>query len=200
MIDEIYRVFPKGFLRGISQDQIKRLELEIERGSTFPNKEVLHLAELAKRRGLKVACVSDTYFPEAHLRQILPFVPDYLITSCTYGAPKALGLHKALVSHSGIAPQLILHLGDNRDADLDAPSELGIATLWFPKFPPPWDVAIQEELPTSRVERAPMFKGLEGDGGLTSLRSQTPKYNREPHRSIPFLGCVGIGSHYGWIL
>ena len=175
-LDEIYDEFPQGFLRDAGPGDLKNLELELERRATFPHPEVVALIDFARQRGLQIAFVSDTYFPESHLRTILPVTGDYLIPSCTYGISKVEGLHRALLEISGVKAEKILHIGDNLEADVQAPARMGISTLWFPKFTPPWNGAVQEELPAVRSDRVAFFASG-GDYGLTSLRSMALNSN-----------------------
>ncbi len=203
-LEEIYQSFPRRFLRNAGPDEVLRLELEIERAATHPNEEVVRLARYARERGLRIAFVSDTYLPEEHLRAVLPVDADFLVSSCSHGLAKTQGLHKALLLHSGVRPAQILHLGDNREADVEAPARLGITTLWFPKFPPALQIAIDSELPFLRPERAHCLSGAGGDYGITSLRSQALHANAnvaDPYRAwgATVLGPAMAG-FCGWIL
>jgi predicted HAD superfamily hydrolase len=192
-IEEIYQSLPHAFLRDKSPRDAQLLELEIERESTFANQDVLDLVQYARQHGLKVACVSDTYFPDDHMRAILPLTPDYLVTSCDFGTPKTQGLHRALLSQSGVLPEQILHLGDNHEADVVAPERLGIATIEFPKFPAEFTGAIDDELPRDRLARSDLFSGSAGDCGLTSIRSQAVNTHENLGNAYRLWGSLILG-------
>jgi hypothetical protein len=92
---------------------------------------------------------------------------DRIFCSSAYGVPKACGLFRHVLSDLGVAPETILHIGDNEQADQIAPDALGIGTVHFSQFDP----AAQQRL---RMEAA----------AATILKPETrntvPAY--QPHR------------------
>src|ERR1700722_7920359 len=135
-LDEIYQAFPTGLLRaGNSTADLIRAELELERQSTFHDPAIVELIDYAASKGIPAAFVSDTYFEEDHLRAILPRTPHLIVNSCRYRQPKALGLHAEVLRRTGWKANEILHIGDDRRADFEAPRELGMAAIWRPRAP-----------------------------------------------------------------
>lgn len=117
-------------------------ELDAEARHCFPFAPVVALIRDAKARGMKVIIVSDTYFSPAQLHELitraagadLGAMIDRIFTSSEHGLSKSEGLFGPIIKALGVAPGAILHLGDNKRADQDAPSALGIATAHFEQF------------------------------------------------------------------
>ncbi len=116
-IFDIYEILKQ--IAGISDDTKKlllNLEIECEKQLLMPRKEVLSVFYECKRRGKKVYLVSDMYFPEAILRNLLEEngVRDFdaLFVSCDEKRLKNEGLLDVLqdIRQEG---QKILHIGDS---------------------------------------------------------------------------------------
>ncbi|MGV3770935.1 MAG: HAD family hydrolase [Sphingobium phenoxybenzoativorans] len=96
----------------------------------------------AKRRGLQVIIVSDTYLSEPQLRALIASAAgqavadmiDRIFCSCEYGVSKAGGLFTHVLADLGISPSAILHVGDNHMADRIAPAKLGVNTVHLEQF------------------------------------------------------------------
>ncbi|TCM17751.1 hypothetical protein EDF56_10593 [Novosphingobium sp. PhB165] len=130
-------------------------ELDAEARHCFAFGPTRDLILDAKRRGLKVVIVSDTYLSEPRLRNLIAEVGgadlaamiDRIFCSCEYGVGKAGGLFKPVLKALGIRPQQMLHIGDNLIADLEAPRLLGIPSMHLTQF----DTQAQQRL---RMEAA----------------------------------------------
>lgn len=94
----------------------------------------IELIQAAKAAGKRVIVVSDTYFDarqlaaliDAAARMPLTALIDALFCSCEYGVSKTEGLFEHVLRRLQVAPQRVLHIGDNAAADLEAPRALGI--------------------------------------------------------------------------
>jgi predicted HAD superfamily hydrolase len=201
---EIYQEFPRGLLReGNTAADLLEVELEMERQSTFPDPAIVELIDYAASKGIQTAFVSDTYFEEGHLRAILPQGPYLIINSCRYRKPKTRGLHRELMRQTGLRPGQILHIGDNKAADFEAPGALGITSLWRPRAPENFQHAMELEFFGPQSERSVYFPGT-GDAGLSAVRAQavdTPENWDDPLRAwgALFLGpaIAGFGK---WVI
>lgn len=131
--------------RGADAQQISSFvakELAAEAMHCFAFKPVVKLITAAKERDMKVIIVSDTYLPEPLLRQLITDAAgqdviddiDDIFCSCEYGVNKASGLFEHVLSELNVAPETIVHLGDNKVADHDSPMELGIHGVHFDQF------------------------------------------------------------------
>lgn len=128
-------------------------ELALEARHCFGFKPVMDLIATAKARGLKVIIVSDSYFSPDQLREliaraageVLTAMIDQIFTSSQHGMSKAEGLLSVVLSELGIAPEKMLHVGDNRIADQEAPAALGINTAHLVQFDPGSEIRLRHE-------------------------------------------------------
>lgn len=115
----------------------EEIKLEIETCYAFP--PVMEIIRSAKKQGLKIIIVSNTYLQENQLRRLLTHVLphdvmsaiDAIYCSCDYQLSKNEGLFEKIIHQLNISPKSILHIGDNRGADFEAPSALGINAIHF---------------------------------------------------------------------
>ncbi len=205
-LSEIYQAFPSGLLRaGNSTADLIRAELELERQSTFHDPAIVELIDYAASKGIPTAFVSDTYFEEDHLRAILPRPgsPHLVVNSCRYRKPKALGLHAEVLRQTGWKASQILHIGDNRQADFEAPRELGMAAIWRPRMPEHFRKAWSWSFPGTYPNAPTYFPGT-GDAGLSAVRARavdTPENWNDP--CAPGEPCFWVRSLAGfgkWVI
>lgn len=134
-------------------------ELDAEARHCFAFGPARDLIVDAKRRGLKVVIVSDTYLSEARLRALISEVGgadlaamiDRIFCSCEYGIGKAGGLFKFVLKDLGIQPQQMVHLGDNLIADMQAPRKLGIPSMHIAQFDTPAQQRLRMEAAASSM-------------------------------------------------
>ncbi len=140
-IDDIYaHMFDDS--GAIDTTPLIRGELDAEAHHCFAFRPVRDLILEAKRRGLKVIIVSDTYLHEPQLRALIASAAgqdvldciDHVFCSCEYGESKSGGLFRDVLAQLGISPGKIAHLGDNPVADVEAPRKLGIHGVHFEQF------------------------------------------------------------------
>lgn len=141
-LPEIYEQMMPGAMRTRERADLMAAELAAEARHCFAFAPVRDLILDARRRGLKVIIVSDTYLREPQLRALIAGVAgsfladmiDRIFCSCEYGVSKAGGLFTHVLAALGVSPRQILHIGDNPAADHEAPLRLGIAGLHFQQF------------------------------------------------------------------
>jgi HAD superfamily hydrolase (TIGR01549 family) len=176
------RLFHGSGVDGPGVDELVAIEVELEREITFPDLEVLRLAELAREEfGARVVLVSDTYFSEQQLRHILDREPfeslgvSAVFVSSEHGANKGSGLFRVVLEALGVEPREVLHVGDHPESDVARPAEQRIHTVHFPKASDELKEVLQREgvvrsgpgrLPTATLDPA------SGDYGLTALRAK----------------------------
>lgn len=217
-LTQIYDQFGDRVWRpGTKREAAIDVELEVERDLLVPDLDVAGLFHAAFERGKRLIAVSDTYFPEDFLRSVLALPPlgsvrfDRLFVSNRYGRGKGEGLFETVVKEMGCPPERILHLGDNEDADVTAPQELGIRTIHFERRGEEFQDALQRErrsIPGHTGRKRPVDP-VHGDYGLTALRSKV--LHRTEGESLPdgvkpfwrygaaFLGPV-FASYADWII
>lgn len=175
-IGEIYRrMFPSASDAEIAE-AIER-ELKAEARHCYGFQPVVDLMRAAKAKGLGVIIVSDTYLGEPQLRRLIGEAAgeealgliDRIFCSSEYGLSKAEGLFKPVIEALRVAPEAILHVGDNLRADQVAPHALGVCTAHFKQFDPACEQRLRLEAAAAAVLDP-------------SIRAVTPAF--QPHRPM----------------
>ena len=170
---EICARIPAPALR-ISAAQLAERELELERSLLVADLDVTELARYAKERGLRVACVSDTYFSERHLRTLLETGPlgaleiDRVFASSSHRVGKAGGLWRIVLEQLGVEGNQVVHVGDNHEADVAAAGRAGIHGVYFERRP----ADLGRQLAHEDLHAGAPLSPYHGDYGLTALRSK----------------------------
>ncbi|MEZ5696393.1 MAG: HAD family hydrolase [Sphingomonadaceae bacterium] len=148
-IEAIYRaLYPNG-----SDEQIElaiAAELAEEARHCFAFAPTVALMRDAKARGMQLVIVSDTYLDEAQLRQLIAAsagdeiagLIDRIFCSSTYGKSKGAGLYADVLAKLKVVPGDIVHLGDNRAADVGGVEPFGVNAIHLTQFPQ----AIREQI------------------------------------------------------
>ncbi|MEL7447446.1 MAG: HAD family hydrolase, partial [Pseudomonadota bacterium] len=117
-------------------------ELAAEASACFAFGPTVQLMRTAKANGLKVIIVSDTYFDERQLRDLIAAAAgqevadliDRFFASSTAGVSKSQGMLAKVLKAIKCRPCEVLHIGDNRSADYDGARALGIPALHLVQF------------------------------------------------------------------
>lgn len=118
---------------------LHRIEVEVDIGHLRPNRPLLALLGDAARAGTRVVAVSDTYYTEADLRQILdavvgPHPLAAVYSSADLGLTKHHGLiFDEVAKRENVSPDQIVHVGDHPDADVRRAREAGWTTVHLPR-------------------------------------------------------------------
>lgn len=140
-IDEIYReLLPNGAAE--DRTNAAHRELLAEAAHCFAFVPTVELMRDAKRRGLPVIIVSDTYLDEVQLRSLIAEAAgddvlaliDRVFCSSVYGKSKAEGLYGEVLKTLDVAPHEILHIGDNLKSDVKGVAPFGVTTLHLKQF------------------------------------------------------------------
>lgn len=115
------------------------IELAVEQRSLRPNVQLAAVLRRCRSEGRRVVAVSDTGLPTAMLAKLLihfhgPDLLDHIYASADIGLTKRRGeLFRAVLDMEGRAAHRTLHIGDDRRADHEVPSDLGLRTLHVPR-------------------------------------------------------------------
>ncbi|MDF1836130.1 MAG: HAD family hydrolase [Alteraurantiacibacter sp. bin_em_oilr2.035] len=117
-------------------------ELSAEARHCYAFAPTVRLIHAAKSRGMQIIIVSDTYFDEAQLRDLIALAAgkevagliDAFFCSSSYGASKAGGLYAHVLKKLDHAPEKIVHLGDNFNADVGGVAPLGVQAVHLKQF------------------------------------------------------------------
>ncbi|MGN6377147.1 MAG: HAD family hydrolase [Sphingomonas sp.] len=140
-IDAIYREL----LPNASDDEraaAVRDELAAEARHCYAFAPTVELMREARRRGIETIIVSDSYLDEQQLRGLIAAAAGAevagmigrIFCSSTYGYSKGEGLYQHVLKDLRVAPQAILHIGDNHAADVGGVSPFGVNTLHLKQF------------------------------------------------------------------
>jgi len=206
-LEEIWQRIPEWSHRPLGREEAVELEIEVEREVLVPDLEVVHLLLAANEAGVPVYAASDTYFSSAQLRSLFaqPFLEDIrfegILTSSERRTGKAGTLFDHVLDAAGCTPELIVHLGDNSDADVIPARRRGIGTAHVTRRSERLSHLLRRESSYRRVrglapqhsEEAARADLAELDGSLVQLRAKMALH-REAHTTPAALRPMW---HYG---
>lgn len=133
--DEIYLEVEK-FTNTEIANRIRSLEENAEIDFCSVNPEMYEVYKYALELNKPIYIISDMYLPKEILRKMLSACgySGYLeiFVSGEYHRTKQAGdLFNIVLSKIGIKPENILHIGDNKVADVKRPKEYGIKSFWY---------------------------------------------------------------------
>jgi FMN phosphatase YigB (HAD superfamily) len=119
-------------------DQCVQAEIDCEEAHGFVFEPVLRLIRKARRRGLRVIVVSDTYFTAGQLRGLLKKrlgddaqAIAQIYCSCDHGTSKTGQIWQHVLEREKLRPKALVHLGDNVHADHEGPARHQITGYWL---------------------------------------------------------------------
>lgn len=117
-------------------ERVKALELECEREALIFLESGRKLFAAAIAAGKTVVIVSDTYFEEEFISEIVRqqgYTPERIYVSSAHGKSKVDGsLYDVVLRDLGCAPNRLLHVGDNQLVDVTMALGKGIRTFFVP--------------------------------------------------------------------
>lgn len=140
-IEEIYRaLMPNAEDAAVAA--AVQAELDAEANHCYAFAPAVELMKAAKARGLEIVIVSDTYLSGEQLRTLIDRAAggevaamlDHVFVSSEHGISKSEGLFKTVLKTLNSGPEALLHVGDNINADQNAPAMLGIASAHLRQF------------------------------------------------------------------
>ena len=134
---EIYRELPDIIE---NRKEIMEAEISAEKKNTYLNPYIKDILQTVKKRyGKKILLISDMYLPEKSMKGILSAnhldlsMIDHIFVSSEYGKKKSDGsLYMAVCEEVGCAPDRILHIGDNWNADYRSAKRMGLQAIYYP--------------------------------------------------------------------
>lgn len=170
----------KGIINEADVDEIVSLEVALECNLCGFDPDILQMIEYAHSKKILVVLISNTYFEMAHIQTLLkklipktlPFIHKIYL-SCEHRCGKGDGLFLKMLDEMQIAPNKVLHLGDNIDTDVLAAKQAGLLAAHYPKYDDAFEKALAREWPeVPLARREKLLDKAEGDYGLTALRSK----------------------------
>lgn len=134
-IDEIYQQMSE--LTGISADELKQVEIDMELNICFANPYMKQIFDLLVSNGKTVILISDMYLPHELVGKILSKCGysgyERIFVSCDYLTGKGGNgdLYK-IVKHYFGNDKSYMHIGDNRENDIKSANSNGFDTFYYP--------------------------------------------------------------------
>lgn len=197
---DIWRAMPDGVFGAVPLERLVEAEVRLERELTVVDLDVAEVVKAARKQDIPVVLVSDTYFTDDHLAQLLdrpelgPMDGVRIFRSNRHGVDKASGLWEIVLRDLGRSPEQIVHIGDNETADHEAPAKLGVRTVHYRRLDEPYlEVLGREREPVAPFgDHAPDLDERDGDFGLTSLRAKAV------HAGVPSgTSALDVARRYG---
>lgn len=181
-IEEIYARFPLrlfGFARS-DIDSLIEAEFEAECALCFANPDMAALLGAAKKAGVRVGFISDTYWRRDQMRRLLEscqsgLTYDFLYVSSDHGTGKAADLFPRYLQREGVDSATALHIGDNMAADIKGGQRANIRTLHYPQAPERLAAEFQSETFAFRTFCRQDRQSSRLDGGLRTMRRAVTK-------------------------
>lgn len=193
----IYDCFPAWPLaEGVRAEDLVAEEVDVERGLLVPDLDVVAFLEGVKDSGLPIAAVSDIYFREATLRELLqlprlgPLLQDIEIhVSSELGFGKGSGLWKRTREVLGVAPERIVHFGDNPVDDVKKARKAGVTACYFPQRSEQLAKIAEQEIQLRATIGRPQAlecRNITAPSGLHAMRGKIVGANSQPSAVEPF--------------
>lgn len=130
-LTEIYSCMADQYaIREITPEELARTEWEVDLELLVPREEMCAIVRKLISLGKAVYLVTDTYYTECQIRQILKRcgISDHveLLVSCEYRTGKTQQLFERLKDR--LAGKTCVHIGDDRKADVESARRHGIET------------------------------------------------------------------------
>jgi FMN phosphatase YigB (HAD superfamily) len=195
-IDEIYRRFPFR-LFGLDRSALPalvRAEFQAEIDLGFASPEMAQLCDDLRASGIRVGFISDTYWNQHQLAELLrscrPELQwDFLYASCQHCTGKGEALFRRYLADQRLAADAAVHIGDNEAADVAGAQRHGIRAIHYPQATKALAPLLARE---SAIAALVGFDSGRLDRGLRSLRRVVAA--RAPSRSAAFsLGVNVLG-------
>ncbi|MGH3773095.1 MAG: HAD family hydrolase [Pseudonocardiaceae bacterium] len=178
---DIWRAMPLSLFEPAGLDELVKAEVDLERRLTVVDLDIASIAQLARKNGIPIILVSDTYFTEDQLSYLLDrpqlgFLPAARVfRSHQHGVGKGSGLWPIVLNDLQLSPEQLVHVGDDEVADHTVPATLGIRTAHYRRIDDGFSRVLEreQECLDSFGPFGACVDAASGDFGLTSLRAKT---------------------------
>lgn len=175
-LGEIYTVLGKGFPADADIDAVMETELATEADVCKVDRGVAELIRLVDAKlGKRIVAVSDTYLSGPDITRLLAAAGaddlplERIFTSSDMGMNKPGGLLKRVASTIKVDPERIVHMGDNKAADVTGARKVGAHPVHYERLT---DELLEIVGAESRLHGVLPFDIDHGDFGLTAMRAR----------------------------
>lgn len=188
-LDEIYESLTNNFdVPYQDAQQLKHLELEIERQCCLQNPFMFELYQYCRAQGKNIIFTSDIYLPEELIQSILNNAGykhyEYLFVSSFHNKTKSTGvLFQHVLDTFDCEGDDILHIGDNYQTDVKMAQKFGINAFYYEKC---LDVALKNKsFLTKQQTVLAGVPALEGSIYLATIINHSFPYRQNTAISMP---------------
>lgn len=141
--EELYRIIALEFSEYIEESiddfvaGCLRIELEAELSDLYFNKKLWAFLGQQKKMGHEIIFCSDMYLDNESIRYLIENLSNdkllgkLYVSSDWQKTKRDKSLFEVVIKQSGIMPNEILHIGDNRSSDFDAPLSMGMLAFQY---------------------------------------------------------------------
>jgi FMN phosphatase YigB (HAD superfamily) len=200
---QIYQQFPEDAVASVDHKDLVELELRCERDLTVADLQIVEWClRTTEAHGIPIVATSNTYFSASQLRQLCdrPSMADLPIqeffSSSDHGTGKAQGLFLEVARQMHVAPEHILHIGDDEDADVISAEAAGVLGLHYglAEEDDLSDVLEREGIAGPPTHMSSWCDARQGDHGLTALRTRLFLKLQDPARPAANDVCTLAGA------
>lgn len=151
-MDEIYKYLNDNYNIGCDWNKIKEYEIMLEKDSLKANAQMKEIFLFAKKEGKRVIATSDMYLKRKEIEEFLlncgyDGFDEIYISADLRRTKYRCDLFEYVISKEGVAPDKIIHIGDNYQADFLNAKKVGLNAVHYNAFEQ--DKTIYDELFTS---------------------------------------------------
>jgi FMN phosphatase YigB (HAD superfamily) len=116
-----------------------KIEVQVEKRSLSANRTLANLLRKHRRSGVRLVAISDTTLPSDAVAELIRHfhgweLVDHVYSSADQRSTKRDGdLFFAVAQAENVAPERIVHIGDDLIADVRSPSAIGISAHYLPR-------------------------------------------------------------------
>lgn len=130
---EIYKFYSRSSRKALQAEKIER---KLERRLAVRNLAMYRVLQYARERGKRIIITSDMYLERFEIEKILKLCSitewDAVYVSSEIRKTKYDGtLYDEIIARERVAADEILHIGDDKHADIDMAGSKGIRTFWY---------------------------------------------------------------------
>ena len=135
-MNEIYEVLKETRDITVNWDEVKQFEIDLERDALVENPEMLEVFNEAKKLGKRVIVTTDMYLLASTIGEYLEAngfgdIDHIYCSADEYKAKFNKELFTLVADREKCDYKDILHIGDNKSADVEIPKSLGMSTFLY---------------------------------------------------------------------
>lgn len=138
-MNQIYEHIKVNSSKDVDWDKVRDTEVQLEIDCLVRNDEMYDIYQYALAQGKRVVITSDMYLLKSHMEAILEKngyagYANLYVSSETHTTKYREDIFKYVCEHENIAPEKVLHIGDNYASDVENAKKQGLKACHYKKF------------------------------------------------------------------